>query len=219
MCLLSARSEAFWVLNFSTGQTLAPGQVAFIGGTGGQLTFIGEPSKVSFTPFLAHAGIRIGLFDRLDIGYRLVTVPLPYNSVGPTLGAASDLKFRFTPEGSSWHAALIAGGAFAYLHVADQDRTAWSPGADLILSHTLSNGWVPAVNARYVFTAIPSAPGGAQQNHVHAFGGSASLKIGLTRTVSVIPELGVFRFDGAIGGVPESGWGGQYGAVLSAAIQ
>jgi hypothetical protein len=144
---------------------------------------------------------------------------LPYSSVGPTLGGAADLKFRFTPTQSRWHLAVIAGGAVSYLRVSGQDRAAWSPGADLVVSRSLTDALVAALNARYVFAGIPTAPGGTAANHVHAIGGSAALKIGLTETVSIIPEIGVFRFEGAIGGSTADGWGSQYGAVLSALVK
>ena len=216
--LTSAEAGAFWVLNFSTGQTLDPGRIGFIGGTGGQLTAVGEPLRLSYTPFLAHAGIRVGLFDGVDIGYRMVTVPLPWTAVGPTLGAASDVKVRLTHKSSPWQVGIIGGGAFAYLRVFNDDRLAWSPGADLVITRVLSDSLSVSANARYVFTAVPSAPGGIDNNSLHAFGSSVGMRIGLTRTVSVLPEVGVFRFIGAIGGTQSDGVGMQYGAVLSAVL-
>lgn len=220
LAMLAPRpASAFWVLNFSTADTLAPGQVGFIGGTGGQLTTVGEPAKLSYTPFLAHAGIRVGLIDRLDIGYRLVTVPLPYNTAGPSLGAAADAKVRLTPKESRWQVSLIAGGAIAYLRLSGENRTAFSPGGDVVVSRTLATALTVAANARYVFAAIPSAPGGASANQVQVFGGSVALRIGLTQTVSIIPEMGLFRFEGELGNVESDGWGTQYGAVLSALIR
>lgn len=218
LLLTSSRAQAFWVLNFSTGQTLDPGRVGFIGGTGGQVTAVGEPLRLSYTPFLAHAGIRVGLFDGVDLGYRMVTVPLPWTAVGPTLGAASDVKIRLTHKASPWQVAVIGGGAFAYLRVFDVDRLAWSPGADLVVTRVLSDALSISVNARYVFTAIPTAPGGLRDNSLHAFGSSVGMRIGLTRTVSVLPEIGVFRFLGAISGAENDGVAMQYGAVLSAVI-
>ncbi|HSN28331.1 MAG TPA: hypothetical protein VLT45_18725 [Kofleriaceae bacterium] len=72
--------------------------------------------------------MRVGLLDRLDVGYRLVTVPLPYSSVGPSLGSAADLKLRVTPDDSQLRVAVIAGGGVSYLHISGKDRFAWSPG-------------------------------------------------------------------------------------------
>lgn len=216
--LVATPARAFWVLNFSTGQTLDPGHLAFIGGTGGQLTAVGDPLRTSYTPFLAHAGVRVGLVDGVDVGYRMVTVPLPWTSVGPTLGAASDVKVRLTQKASPWQVALVGGGAFAYLRVFDDDRLAWSPGADLVVTRVFSEALSLSVNARYVYTAIPGAPGGISGNSLHAFGPTVGMRIALTKVVSVLPEIGVFDFVGSLGGVTDDGIGMQYGAVLSASI-
>ena len=67
-------ANAFWLLNFQTAPTLAPGAIGFIGGTGGQFTSVGSPASNSFTPFLAHAGIRVGLADSLDVGYSYLLI-------------------------------------------------------------------------------------------------------------------------------------------------
>ena len=48
--------------------------------------------------------------------------------------------------------------------------------------------------------------------------GSVALKVRLTQQVSVIPEVGVFRFTGSIAHVATDGFGAQYGAVLSCVI-
>ncbi len=216
--LVGRRASAFWILNFSTGQTLDPGHVGFIGGTGGQLSAVGAPESTSFTPFLAHAGIRVGLVDRLDVGYRLVTVALPWSAVGPTLGAASDVKLRLTSKASPWQVAVIGGGAFAYLHIASQDRFAWSPGGDLVVTRILSGALSLSANARYTFTAVPSAIGATAANHLHAFGGSVGMRLAVTPTVSVLPEVGLFRFQGELAGVESNGVGLQYGVVLAANI-
>ena len=214
----SQPARAQWLLNFSTAETLGPGQIGFIAGTGGQVTSAGAPAKTSYTPFLAHAGIRIGLADRLDIGYRLVTVPLPYSSVGPSLGSAIDAKVRLTPSGATWHVAVIAGGGISYLKISNQDRTAWSPGGALTLSHAMAAGWTFVANGRYSYTEIPSAAGGSTENHVHAIGGSVASRITATSSVSVVPEIGVFALRGAVSGRTTDGVGLQYGVVLSARL-
>ena len=216
--LASRPARAFWVLNFSTAQTVAPGHVVFIGGTGGQLTSVGHPLQASYTPFLAHAGIRFGIANGVDAGYRLVTVPMPWSAVGPTLGSAVDVKLRLTPMSWHWQLAFIAGGAVSYLLIADTDRFAWSPGVDVVLTRLLGPNLSITLNARYAYTAIPSAAGGADQNYVHAFGPSVGMRFGLTKNISVLPELGFFRFQGAIGGVEKEGLGMQYGAILSASL-
>ncbi len=211
----AAPADAFWLLGFSTAQTLGPGEVGVISGTGGQFTTAGHPPRDSFTPALAHAGLRVGLVDRLDVGYRLVTVPLPFGVVGPTLASAVDLKLRLTPAGAGWPVALVAGGAAAYLALDGQDRWAWSPGAALVLSRDLRDGLTLTVNARYLYAAIPDGPGGAGSNEVQIAGGSASARIALRPGLAVIPELGLFRAVGRLRGAPADGLGLQYGAVLA----
>ena len=216
--LASPDANAVWVLNFSTAQTLAPGRVSFIGGTGGQFTTVAHPVQASYTPFLAHAGIRVGIADGLDAGYRLVTVPLPWSTVGPSLGSAVDVKIRLTPNAWRWQLGLILGGAVSYLRVLDSDKFAWSPGADLVLTNIVSSWLAVTLNARYAYTAIPSAPGGADANYVHTAGTSVGLRFGLTKTVAILPEIGVFRFQGAILGEDKEGLGVQYGVILAATL-
>ena len=215
-------AHAFWLLDFQTAQTLPQGAVGFIGGTGGQLTSVGQPGATSFTPFLAHFGIRVGLADWIDAGYRLCTVPLPYSSAGPTLGGELDVKLRLTPASWTWQAALIAGAGLAYLDLNDASRSAWAPGADLVVSRRLGAGpGAPelALNARWVYTGVLSAAGGAADNHVQASGVSAMLRIPLSAAIALQPEIGVFRFDGALAGHPANGWAMQYGAVLAARVR
>ncbi len=215
LLLASGRADAFWLLGFSTARTLAPGQVGVIAGTGGQFTTTGTPARDSFTPSLAHAGIRVGLADGLDVGYRLVTLPLPFGLVGPTLASAIDLKLRLTPAGADWPVALVAGGAAAYLAIDGRDRWAWSPGGALMLSHDIGTGLTLTMNARYLYAAIPDGPGGAASNEVQTFGGSTSLRIALRPDVAIIPEVGLFRALGRLRGASADGLGFQYGAVLA----
>ncbi len=212
-------AHAFWLLNFQTGATLPPGGIGFIGGTGGQLTSVGDPSSSSFTPFLAHAGIRFGLVDGLDLGYRLCTVPLPYSSAGPSLGAEADLKLRLTPAESVWQAGLIGGVGYSYLLILGQSKSAWAPGADLLVSRRMVDHLDLSWNARYVYTGIPTAAGGTEANHVQAIGGSMGARIGLGSGISLLPEVGVFDFTGSIAGATVNGWGLQYGAVLAARLK
>ena len=218
--LAPASARAFWLLNFQTAPPLAPGAVGFIGGTGGQLTLVGSPIATSYTPFLAHAGLRVGITSWLDAGYRLVTVPLPYsNGGGPGLGAQVDFKLRLTPARLSWQAAFIVDAAYAYLLNSDRSLQAWSPGADVVVSHPLARRYTLALNARYTFTQIPSAMGGSAHNYVHAFGPTVGLRIDVAPTVSLQPEIGAFRFMGEIAGAPADGWGIQYGLVLGARVR
>ncbi len=204
-----ARARAFWLLGFSSAETQPPGTAGFIGGTGGQLTEV--RGALSYTPFLAHAGLRVGLLPDLDIGYRLTTVALPYNEGGPTLGGQLDLKLRLTPEGAAWRFAVGADGALAWLDFAGSSELAWSPVGFALLTHALGRGVDGSLEARYAYTAVPG-PG----NDLHAIGGSAGLKIDLGAGAALRPELGAFDFVGQLRGATANGWGVQYGAVLSA---
>ena len=213
--LTPACCQAFWLLGFSPAPTLAPGRAGFISGTGAQFTRVGSPGKSSFTAALPHAGLRVGLTDRLDLGYRLCQVPLPFTSVAPTLGSEFDLKFRLTNAESSWQSSMVVGGAYAYLSISDQSKRAWSPGTDLVLSRDLSPRLGVFGELRYVYTAVPSAPGGEGANHVHSFGPAAGVKWAWTPQVSIVPEAGAFGFRGELGGKAADGFGVQVGVVLS----
>ncbi len=212
-------AKAFWLLGFSNAFTLSPGSIGFIGGTGGQLTGVGAPALWSYTPFLAHAGIRVGIAKRIDWGYRLCTVAMPYSSAGPTLGAETDFKVRVTPDSSKWQVAVVGGGAYSYLALAGRSRNAWAPGVALILSHSLSKRVIASINARYVYTAIPSAEGGSLKNNLTAAGGSFNLGFKINDYTSIIPEAGVFDFRGNLNGAPMNGVGLQYGIIISARIK
>ena len=216
--MFAPKAQGFWLLNFQTAPTLPPKAIAFIGGTGGQYTNVGSPAKSSFTPFLAHAGIRYGLTHNLDIGYRLCTVPLPYSSVGPSLGSEVDFKLRLLQARSAWQAGLIGGVGYANLLISGDTKDAWAPGIDLVVTHSISKHLDLNWNARYVDTLIASGPGGSGQNNVQAFGGSVGARFALTNSVSVLPEVGLFEFQGKMVGVTANGWGLQYGAVLSARL-
>ncbi|HEX2940599.1 MAG TPA: hypothetical protein VHO91_06095 [Rhodopila sp.] len=213
--LLAPRpAAAFWLLGFSTGDTLPQGDFSAIAGTGGQYSSVGDPKRTSFTPFLPHAGFRAGIADGWDIGYRLTQVALPFSGVGPSLGGEIDLKRRLTPADSAWQAAIVIGMAYSYLDISDQSRNAWSPGADLIISRTLNERYAIFTDLRYVYTAIPSALGGSGANYVNAAGAGLGVRIKLTKMMALVPEAGVFDFTGRLANRTENGIGVQYGAVL-----
>lgn len=212
------QAKAFWLLNFQTAPTLPPGGIGFIGGTGGQFTSVGTPKASSFTPFLAHAGIRFGVWDSVDVGYRLCTLPLPYSSAGPSLGSEVDVKIKLARPSATWQVSAIGGVGFSYLRIVGQSKDAWAPGVGVIFTHRIGEQVDLSWNARYVYTAIPTATGGADANNVQAIGGSMGVRFPLSTNVSLLPEFGVFDFIGAIAGASVSGWGVQYGAVLSARI-
>ena len=69
--------------------------------------------------------------------------------------------------------------------------------------------------ARYVYLAIPTAPGATSGNHVHISGASAGLKIDVAKNVAVLPELGAYWYEGRIADVRTSGPAFQYGVVLA----
>ncbi|MHB1238386.1 MAG: hypothetical protein ACYCY7_12585 [Gallionella sp.] len=215
---ISFESSAFWLLGFSDANTLPTGALGMIAGTGAQYANVGNPAKSSSTVFLAHAGFRYGLSDNLDIGYRLAPVALPYSSVGPTLGSEIDLKYRFTRPGASWQGAFVAGGAYSYLDISGQSKSAWSPGFDFVFSKYLNEKYTLITEARYLYIAIPTALGGSSANNLSAFGPDIGLKIKLTDKVSLVPELGIFNFRGNLLGAQENGRAVQIGAVLSARI-
>lgn len=215
LCAKPARG--FWLLGFSTADTLPPGHLGFIAGTGGQFADVGRPKETSFTPFLAHAGIRLGLTDRIDVGYRLTQVAIPFASVGSTLGGEADVKYRLTASADAWQVAILVGGAYGYLNLEGENREAWSPGVDLMASRRMSRKLWLITELRYVYTAIPTAPGGTADNYLHAVGPDLGLKISLTPQVSLVPETGLFDFTGRFQNRDSSGLGFQYGAVLSVA--
>lgn len=218
LTLFPSEASAFWLLGFSDANTLPSGALGMIAGTGAQYTNVGNPSKSSSTIFLPHAGFRYGLSDNLDIGYRLTQVALPYSSVGPSLGSEIDFKYRLTRPEAPWQVAFVAGAAYSHLDLSGVAKDAWSPGVDLIFSKYLSEKYTLISELRYVYTAIPTASGGASQNNLNAFGPDVGIKIKLTDKVSFIPELGVFDLNGRLLGSKTNGFGIQAGAVLSARV-
>lgn len=211
----SGSAQAFWLLGFSTADTTPVGGFSAIAGTGGQYTSVGDPRQSSFTPFLPHAGFRTGLAEGWDIGYRLTQVALPFSSVGPSLGSEIDIKHRFTDPSSPWQMAFVVGAAYSYLEISGQSKNAWSPGADLIASHVLSDRYTLITELRYVYTAIPSAVGGSSRNNLDATGIDVGAKVALTPSVALVPEIGLFDFRGRLMGLSANGLAFQYGAVLS----
>ncbi len=221
LCLLEMtlvdRASAFWLLGFSTADTQAPGTASFIGGTGGQLTSVGSGGgdSTNFTPYLAHAGIRFGLWDGFDLGYRLCTVALPYNSGGPSLGGEVDIKYRLSSAKESWRFAIGGGFADSFLDDMNATAAAWSPGVFFIATTALTDKVDLSLESRYVYTWVDKF-NGSGNNTLNAFGESLGLKIGLIPGLSVRPEAGLFRFVGTLAGQEMDGWGFQYGVVLAA---
>ncbi len=212
---LSPTASAFWLLGFSSADTLPPGALGVIAGTGAQVADVGKPSQTSFTPFLPHAGFRYGVSDNMDVGYRLTQVALPYSSAGPSLGGEVDVKYQFAPGADGWRTALVGGMAYSYLDISGVSKSAWSPGMDWVMSRVLTPKYTLISELRYVYTAIPTATGGSASNFVNALGADLGTKIKLTQQVSLIPEVGLFNLSGQLLGKNESGVGLQIGAVLA----
>ncbi len=213
--LMPPRASAFWLLGFSTADTLPRGDFGAIAGTGGQYSSVGDPRSDSFTPFLPHAGLRVGIADGWDVGYRLTQVALPYSSAGPSLGGELDVKHRLTSADGVWQSALVLGVAYSYLDLEGQSKSAWSPGADWVVSRAVGHGLTAISELRYVYTAVPSGAGGEQANHVNATGVDFGMRVALKGQVSLIPEIGVFDFSGRLAGRNGSGFAAQYGVVLA----
>ena len=214
-CLLPSRADAFWVVNFGTAETLRPGQVGFAAGMGGQAVFVGDPTRSNAFFLIPHAGIRLGLSDRLDAGFRLAPVPLPFSTVGPGFGANLDVKLRITDADSNVGFSVIAGAGGAHVLVLDEHKAAFSPNGALLLSFKTSDATTLTTMARYVYLGIPTASGGASDNFVHIAGASLGLKIQALPSVAVLPEVGAYWYEGRISDVRMAGPGFQYGIMLA----
>jgi len=206
--------QAQWLLNFGTAATVAPKDFAFISGTGGQVTFIKNPASNNFTPFLAHAGLRLGILSNVDIGYRLCTVTMPWSSVGPTLGSAFDAKIRLTPTTAPYQVAVIVGGGYAYLSILNNHKSAWSPGTAVSVTRQLNSSSSITFNGRLMQTVIPTALGGKANNYVNIWGGSIGWAHNLNSVVGIIPEIGIFDVKGEMNHFTSNGIGLQAGMVL-----
>ncbi|KXW56319.1 hypothetical protein LHV13_07650 [Ferrovum sp. PN-J185] len=211
-------SNAFWLLGFSDANTLSPGSLGVIAGTGAQFARVGNPQSNSFTGAIPHAGIRYGLNEDTDIGYRLVQVALPFTSVGPTLGSEVDLKKRLTNVNDPYQIALVGGVAYSYLDISGTSKSAYSPGADLILSHAISPKYTWFTELREVYTAIPTAVGSTGSNHFNALGIASGGKIKLTDSTSFVPEIGYFHFNGLLNNQSANGNAIQIGAIFAIKI-
>jgi len=207
--------SAFWVVNFGSANTLAPGKIGFAAGMGGQVVRTGEPAQTNAFFLIPHAGFRFGLAERFDIGWRLAPIPLPYSTVGPGFGANIDVKWLVNAPDAAWRFALIAGLGGAHVLILDHARMAYSPNGAFLLSTSLSESTHLTFMGRYVYLAIPTAPGDAAQNFVHITGISVGLKYQLHPQVAILPEIGGYWYEGAVGGVKTSGPGGQYGIMLA----
>ncbi|MDE3143670.1 MAG: hypothetical protein KGL19_05915 [Bacteroidota bacterium] len=212
--LITGYAKGQWVLNFGTATTVQPKDFIFISGTGTQFTFMKTPASTNFTPFLAHAGMRLGLTKNFDIGYRLCTVPLPWSTVAPTLGSAVDVKLRLTNHTSLWQCAIIAGDGYAYIKILDNNKSAWSPGIAVSATRPINKKTSFTLNGRLLQTTIPTAIGGSESNYVNIIGGSIGMATNLNPVIAIMPEIGIFNLNGKINNVQNNGIGFQAGVVL-----
>ena len=214
-CLAPATSQAFWVVNFGTAKTLPRGKAGFAAGLGGQMVFAGDPVEKNGFFLIPHAGLRLGLAERIDFGVRLAPVPLPFSTVGPSFGVNLDGKLRLTPADAAVQLAIIAGAGFAHVLVRDDHRFAWSPNAAALVTFRAQEAVPITVMGRYVYLGVPTASGGDSGNHVHIAGTSLGAKWDAWSPVSVLPEVGVYWYEGRLGGARMSGPGFQYGLMLA----
>lgn len=211
----SIRKANFWVVNFGTARTLPPKKIGFAAGLGGQIVFLGDPQKTSAFFTIPHAGFRLGLTNRMDVGLRLAPIPLPFSTVGPGFGINLDAKYRLTKPESNIDLALVLGLGGAHVLIEDRSRYAYSPNIALLNSYKLKGTTYLTVMGRYVHLGIPTAPEGATANFVNISGLSLGLKKDLKPNIALLPEIGAYWYNGRITGTPKTGLGFQYGLMLA----
>lgn len=218
LVLAPRTASAFWVVNFGPAEPLPPRKIGFAAGVGGQAVFTGTPTRANAFFTIPHAGLRVGLVDRVDVGLRLAPIPLPFSTVGPSFGVNLDGKARFTNAGSKVAFALVAGAGAGHVLVLDENRVAISPnGAALLTFHTGETTRLTFMG-RYVYLGIPTAKGGAGDNFVHIAGTSVGFKVDIAPKIALLPEVGAYWYEGRIADVRTSGPGFQYGIMLGTAF-
>lgn len=182
------------------------------------MVFVGDPRTTSAFFMIPHAGFRYGISSRIDAGLRLAPIPLPFATVGPGFGMNLDVKFCLTSGDSPVQAALVAGAGGAHVVIQDRTRLAYSPNAAGLLTWKLSDKTQITGMGRYVHLAIPTAPEGRTANFTHIAGVSVGLKYVLSPGVSILPEAGIYRYEGQIAGVRTAGPGFQYGIMIATTL-
>lgn len=215
MLLISLNSFAFWVVNFGSAGTLSRGKFGFAAGMGGQMVFLGNPRLTSGFFSIPHAGFRYGIANRLDAGLRLAPIPLPFATVGPGFGINLDAKYNFIKAYRRFDFSIIVGIGGAHVLIEEKTRLAYSPNAALLGTYALSETTKLTVMARYVHLEIPTAPLGKTSNFVSISGFSIGLKKDIRPAISILPEIGVYTYSGAIGGIRKNGPGFQYGLMIA----
>ncbi len=201
-------ARALELVDFDTAQTAPPGSGRVAAGIGGLFTQVRGGQYLTYLPF---ASLRLGILPWAEVGLQVVTVPPPYNTVGPALGGQLSLKLRLTPRKAPLDVAIVLEAANAAVEHQGQSSSAWSPGAALILTYHLAAALSASVSGHYAYVFLP-ATGDAFQ----AAGGSLGFAIDLSPSVSLRPAVGLTDLWGSLLGSPASGWGLSVGAVLSA---
>lgn len=213
--LFPISASAFWVVNFGTARTLHKGKFGFAAGLGGQMVFLGQPKLMSGFFTIPHAGFRYGLGERIDVGLRLAPIPLPFSTVGPGFGVNLDVKYCFTKPDSKFDFGIVVGFGSAHVLIEEKTKYAYSPNVALLGTYNINETTAFTVMGRYVNLAIPTAPQGANSNYVNISGVSFGLKKNIRPNISILPEIGVYNYDGKIIGVGKSGPGFQYGIMIA----
>lgn len=215
ICTFPIRSNGFWVVNFGTARTLMMGKFGFAAGMGGQMVFLGEPRLASAFFMIPHAGFRYGLTPSLDAGLRLAPIPLPFATVGPGFGINLDAKYCFTAPDSPIDVAVVLGFGGAHVLIEETTRLAYSPNAALLATYNINRQTQLTAMGRYVNLAIPTAAQGANANFVTIVGVSLGLKQEIHPGIALLPEIGVYSYNGKMSGREKSGPGFQYGVMLA----
>jgi hypothetical protein len=213
--LVHSQAQAFWVVNFGTASTLFPGKFGFAAGLGGQVVLIGDPQRVNAFFMIPHAGFRLGLTETMDIGLRMAPVPLPFASVGPGFGMNIDTKIHFTKREDDVQFALVLGAGAAHVLIQDNARFAWTPNVAALSTFRLNKETQLTAMGRFVHLQIPTAVGGASGNFVNISGASIGLRREIAPSISILPEVGAYWYEGQIGGARASGPGFQYGVMIA----
>jgi hypothetical protein len=149
------------------------------------------------------------------VGLRLAPIPLPFATVGPSFGVNADIKYCFTTPESKVDLGVVLGVGGAHVLIEEKTRLAYSPNAAILGTYNLNETTHVTAMARYVHLVIPTAPQGAGSNFVHIAGVSVGLKKDIRSNISILPEVGVYHYDGSIAGVGKRGPGFQYGIMLA----
>jgi hypothetical protein len=125
------------------------------------------------------------------------------------------VKYCFTKPESEFDFGVVLGFGGAHVLIEENTRYAYSPNAALLGTYNVNETTHLTVMARYVNLAIPTAPQGASANYVNIAGVSFGLKKDIRPNISILPEVGVYNYDGRIAGTGKSGPGFQYGLMIA----